>query len=225
MFRWQGRLQWHLYRRWKKKVKSKGSDNIGATRKYGKHKKWTEEEIEKLKQLREKYTKADIAKKLGRTPSSISNKVRELGLGGLMDNTEKWSFEMIAEAVGVNRSTIRTTWVKHGLKFQRRQNYCLVEEREFLRFMKENPDRWSALKCDYYMFYRHEWFMQKYEREKKDNLNIITKDRSDRWSDYEIQQFKSMKRRGFTHKQIACELGRTKLAVDHISMRLNKKGA
>lgn len=166
--------------------------------------------------LRGRYTKADIARILKRTPASISNKVRELELGGLMDNTELWTFAMIAEVVGVNRTTIGKTWVEHGLKFKKRKCYCLVEEKEFLRFMRENPQRWSALKCDYYYFYRFKWFMEKYEEEKK----VRAKSKADRWTDYEIQRFKSLKRKGYTHRQIAEELGRTKMAVDHISMRL-----
>lgn len=165
--------------------------------------------------MREKYTKADIAKKLKRTPSSISNKVRELKLGGLLDNTEMWTFSMIAEAVGMDRSSIGNTWVKHGLKYVKRKSFCLVTEKELLRFMKEHPERWNATKCDYYLFYKYPWFIEKYEKEK----GIQPKGKGKMWSDYEKQQFHMMKRRGYTHKQIAEAIGRTKLAVDHYSMK------
>ena len=101
--------------------------------------KWTEKEVERLIELREKYTKSDIARIMKRSPSSISNKVRELELGGLMENTELWNFQQITEAVGASKGVVHKTWVKHGLKYVKRGYYCLVEEKELLRFMKTFP--------------------------------------------------------------------------------------
>ena len=75
-------------------------------------KKWTEEDVNRLIALRERYTKSDIARIMKRSPSSISNKVRELELGGLMDNTDRWTFKQITEAVGCSEGVVHKNWKK-----------------------------------------------------------------------------------------------------------------
>lgn len=194
----------------------KGRIMMSKKRKFAKRKKWTEEDVELLIRLREKYTKKDIAKKMKRSPSSISNKVRELGLGGLMDNTDLWNFQQATEAIGCSKGVIHKTWVRHGLKYVKRGYYCLVSEKELTRFMKEHPELWDATKCDYYMFYKYPWFLKKLEEDKN-------RDKSSTyfWTDYQKQQLVMMKRRGFTHQQIAKAIGKTKRAVDHYSIKIN----
>ena len=178
-------------------------------------KKWTEEDVNRLMVLREKYTKSDIARIMKRSPSSINNKVRELELGGLLENTELWNFQQITEAVGVSKGVIHKTWVKHGLKYIKRGYYCLVEEQEFLGFMKNHPTFWNATKCDYYLFYQYPWFIKKLEEDK-----LHPEKRNYFWTDYQKQQFIALSRKGYTHQQIADAIGKTKRAVDHMSLRI-----
>lgn len=181
--------------------------------------RWTEKEVERLIELREKYTKSDIARIMKRSPSSISNKVRELELGGLMENTELWNFQQITEAVGASKGVVHKTWVKHGLKYIKRGYYCLVEEKELLRFMKTHPTFWDATKCDYYLFYQYPWFMKKLNQDKK----VPFEKRHYKWTDYEKQQFFFLKRKGYTHSQIAEAIGKTKRAVDHMSCKMGRE--
>lgn len=124
-----------------------------------------------------------------------------------------WTFNQIRDAVGLADGTVNKYWVKHGLKFVRRGYYCLVEEKEILRFMQEHTDMWNATKCDYYLFYQYPWFMKKLEEDKKKGKQTYY------WTNYQKQQFEALKRKGYTHKQIAEAIGKTKRAVDHYNMR------
>ena len=179
-----------------------------------KRKKWTDDETRRLIALSEKYTKSEIAKKLHRTPSSVGCKLQCLGVtGGLSGRTEKWNFRQIEEELGLSEGTVNKYWTKHGLKFSRSGYYCLVEEKEILRFMQEHPDMWNATKCDYYLFYQYPWFMKKLEEDKKKGKQTYY------WTNYQKQQFESLKRKGYTHKQIAEAIGKSKSAVDHYNMR------
>ena len=191
---------------------------MGKVRSKTKRKPWSQEDVERLIDLRNRYTKKDIARIMRRSPSSISNKVRELELGGLMDNTDRWTFQQITYAVGVSKGVVHKTWVKHGLKYVKRGYFCLVEESELLRFMKEHPEFWDATKCDYYLFYQYPWFMEKLEQDKK----IPYEKKKYYWTDYQKQQFIIMKKRGFTHREIAEAIGKTKRAVDHHSAKMGK---
>lgn len=191
---------------------------MGKVRRKTKRKPWSQEDVDRLIELRNKYTKKDIARIMRRSPSSISNKARELELGGLMDNTDRWTFQQITYAVGVSKGVVHKTWVKHGLKYVKRGYFCLVEESELLRFMKEHPEFWDATKCDYYLFYQYTWFMEKLEQDKK----IPYEKKKYYWTDYQKQQFIIMKKRGFTHREIAEAIGKTKRAVDHHSAKMGK---
>ena len=180
---------------------------------------WTPEEVEHLIELRDKYTKSDIARLLKRSPASISNKVCELELGGLMDNTDRWTFQQITDAVGCSIGVVHKTWVKHGLKFVKRGYFCLVEESELLRFMKTHPDLWNAVKCDYYLFYKYPWFIEKLEKDKQ----VPVGQRGYYWTDYQKQQFEVLVRKGYTYKQIAEAIGKTKSAVAHYGQKMGRK--
>ena len=193
---------------------------MGEIRKYAPRRRWTKEEEEHLRQLSERYTKADVARIMNRTPASVNAKRIALGIGGLMDMTERWNMKQVAEAVGMDKTTIGRDWVKAGLKTVKRKNYRLVEEKELHRFMRVNPDRWDATKCDYYLFYQFPWFLEKLERDKQNPPNNVRK----RWTEYEKQQFVYLKKRGFSHREIAEKLGKTKSAINHMSRLRNLEG-
>lgn len=191
---------------------------MGRQKKQYQRRAWTPEEIERLINLSERYTKSDIARIMKRSPSSVNNKRQELNIDSFTSTTDKWNFTQIAEAVGLDCGTISKTWVRHGLKFIRRGFMCLVDEEELLRFMKENPNRWDATKCDYYLFYQYPWFIEKLEQDKQ----VPVQSRNHFWTDYQKQQFHFLSRQGYTHQQIADAIGRSKQAVDHFSIRAAK---
>lgn len=192
---------------------------MGKVRNYGKHKPWTAEEEQRLKELCRKYTKSDIARLMKRSKSSVNNKRIELGIEPFIETTEKWTFSQISQAVGVSDGVVNRTWVKHGLKFQKRACFKLVEEEDLHKFMREHPELWDATKCDYYLFCQYPWFMKKLEKDKMEPIE----QKKYYWTDYQKQQFDILSRRGFTHQQIADAIGKTKRAVDHYSIRTARK--
>lgn len=189
---------------------------MGQRRRSEEPKRWTQEEIDRLIKLADKYTQSDIARFMNRSVSSVKGKLYRLQLGGLIDRTDRWTITQLAEVVGMNDGSILKTWVKYGLKTTKRGLYRFVKEEDFIKFMKEHPERWDATKCDYYLFYKYPWFMEKLEKDKKNPTNQKMRDY---WTDYQKQQFILMKRRGFKHKEIAAAIGKTKRAVDHYNMR------
>lgn len=195
-------------------------DEKKRVRRYAPHKKWSPEEIEKLIYLRERYTQKDIARLLDRSPSSVKCKINELDLGGFMDNTDLLTLKQASEMVGVSEGVIHKTWRKYGLKTKKKGFYSVISEKQLIQFMKNHPERWSALKCDYYMFYRFPWFIDKLEKEKADFESVSHYMKRKPWTIYEVNRLILLKKRGLSHKEIAAELGRTKISVDHKVMRL-----
>lgn len=186
---------------------------LGVSCKYERGKPWTEEDNERLEDLSDDYTQKDIAKKMKRSIRSVVCQRQKMGFGNLLENTDKWNFNQIADALGLSVGVVNKTFVKYGLKFKRRGYYCLVKEEDLLQFMQDHPELWNAAKADYYLFSQFPWFQEKLKEDKK----VPVQDRGYYWTDYQKQQFASMKRKGFTHKQIAAVIGKTKKAVDHYS--------
>lgn len=174
---------------------------------------WTQKELERLEDLSDTFTIGTIAKKMKRSESSVAHKRKEMELGNLLEVTDKWNFNQIADALGLSVGVVNKTFVKYGLKFRRRGQYCLVKEEDLLQFMQDHPELWNAAKADYYLFSQFPWFQEKLKEDKK----VPIQDRGYYWTDYQKQQFVLMKRKGFTHKQIAEVIGKTKRAVDHYS--------
>lgn len=180
---------------------------------------WTEKELERLEDLSDTFTVGDITKKMKRGRGSIIQKRREMGFGNLLDRTDKWNFKQISNALGLPNGVVNRTFVKNGLKFRRRGCYCLVKEEDLLQFMQDHPELWNAAKADYHLFSQFDWFQEKLKEDKK----IPIQDRGYYWTDYQKQQFESLKRKGYTHKQIAEAIGKSKKAVDSYSSSLNKR--
>ena len=192
---------------------------MGSVRKHVKHKAWTEEEIEKLKTLSGKATKSEIARRMKRTVGSVTSKRLRLGIQCFEEQTDLMNCTEVAHLVGMHSSTIYKTWVGKGLKVKKISYFLMTDEKELVRFMQEHPQLWKASKCDYYFFCRYEWFLERLRKERsgEDKGNRYSNAR--RWTEHEISRAKMLKRRGLTHKEIGAELGRTKQALDHLSMR------
>ena len=192
---------------------------MGEVREYTSHRRWTKEEEQLLIELSEVMTKSGIAKKLGRSVSSVNNKRRKMGLLSFSDQTDKLTITQIAELVGVDKKTVSTTWRKYGMRFRTVGYFKVTTEQALVNFMRKHPELWKASKCDYYFFCQHKWFIERLENERSglDAGNHYLNRRP--WTSLEISRMHMLKKRGITHKEIADELGRTEQAIDHMVMR------
>ena len=185
--------------------------------------KWTEQEEEQFLKLSEKYSQTKIARKLNRSVASVKGKRIRMNIDCFSEQTDKLNITQISEITGIQKGSISKTWRKYGLKLKKEGCFSVISENELIDFMKSHPELWKASDCDYYFFYRFDWFMEKLEKEKSGIYELSHYRNRKSWTELDISRFNMLKSRGLTHNQIATELGRTKNAVDHMSMRLNKK--
>lgn len=103
-----------------------------------------------------------IAKAIGRDCRSVENKVFRLGLGSVIDNVDGYSPKDISEMFGISYHTIMYWITTNKLKGRRYGSIHYVPENVLIKFMKENPDKWDATKCDCkWLFAGADWFEQK----------------------------------------------------------------
>lgn len=171
---------------------------------------WTKEEDAMLEALSEKFTQSKVAKMIGRSKNAVGNRRKVLGIEPFTDTTDMYNFTQIAEMLGLHHSTISKVWVKNGFKYKKMGNKNYATEEEILKYMKNHPDCYDARNADYYLFYRHKWFLEKLEKDRKKTVKTKV-----RWTDYEKNRAKILKKRGLSYREIAEELGRTRKAVIH----------
>ena len=192
---------------------------MGEIREYKPHRRWTKEEEELLIKYSEKMTESGIAKKMNRPVSSVRAKRTRMGLPCFMNQTEKMNATIIAEVVGVDRSSIHRVWESKGLQMKRVGQFKVTDEKELIRFMQEHPELWKASKCDYYFFCQYKWFTDRLKREKAGTEKYDYHKDIRYWTPTEISRAKMLKSRGLSHREIGEELGRSKQAIDHASRR------
>lgn len=185
--------------------------------------KWTEQEEEQFLKLSEKYSQTKIARKLNRSVASVKGKRIRMNIDCFSEQTDKLNITQISEITGIQKGSISKTWRKYGLKLKKEGCFSVISENELIDFMKSHPELWKASDCDYYFFYRFDWFIERLEKEKSGIYELSHYRNRKSWTELDISRFNMLKSRGLTHNQIAAELGRTKNAVDHMNMRLNKK--
>lgn len=176
---------------------------------------WSEKDVKRLEKLSENHTEKDIAIKMNRTVSSISNKRNKVGIESFRYNSDMLIMSDVSEIIGIEIRTLNRLCEKGIIKSETRGKYRVFEEKEIVRFMKENPDKWNARKCDYYTFQRFDWFLEKW---KDDEF----KRKSNRWSITDKQRCRIMYARGMSKRDIAKEFNRSIPSVAHILF--DKKG-
>jgi DNA-binding CsgD family transcriptional regulator len=118
---------------------------------------WTAEEVAQLDIFSQRYTTAEIARKLGRTKSSVRGKANREKLELLL-TVDRISAQKLAQYLGVNRRTV-TYWISKGLKARlskgqgkgkhgKARHTYRIKLKDFAEFYRANRDGslWSLRK-------------------------------------------------------------------------------
>jgi len=136
---------------------------------------WSKEEERILQDLWGEATIERIAKRLNRTPSSIKNKVFQLGLGSsIQNNYEGLKIGEICELFNVSRTTVENLWIVLGLKYKIKKvsekfSYIYVEIDDLFEFLEANQNIWDSRNLEINILGKEPVWLK--EKRKKDALN------------------------------------------------------
>ena len=189
---------------------------MGEIRKYGKHRYWTEEELQKLRRLSKKKSSNEIAKILGRTKASVEYKRQREKIECCTSATDNIIAKQVGYLVGQHEKSIYNRWTKAGLPLKKFcTRYKVISEEDLVEFMQEHHELWRASQCDYEFFCRYDWFIERLNAEKNGTDVIDHHRRRKEWTSYELSRVKMLWKKGLTPKEIAEIIGRSKMAVYH----------
>lgn len=166
--------------------------------------RWTEEEIEKLDELRSLYTVASIAKMLDRTPDAVNLKLNSLGMVGFQASTDLLTRHQLCQMLGVEYRTV-ARWDGMGLRPRRKGRLLTYQQTKIIKFLKEHPEEWNAAKVtNDAMLAKYDWYKAK---KKTDTA------RPYHWRADEEIRLKAMYRKGVSIKEIARRLDRSESSI------------
>lgn len=160
---------------------------------------WTEEEIEQLTILSEKYPLKTVAKILGRSEEAVFLKRQRLGIGGFLQNTDMLSRKAVAGIMGVDSNTIKM-WERLGLKAYRRGYNYMHKQSELVDFLKAHQELWNGKRvCDATIFMNEEWFREKRKSDPRPKSYFVSSE--------QISRIQHLRDKGLTLSKIAEEVG------------------
>ncbi|OKL36165.1 hypothetical protein BLL40_12500 [Domibacillus mangrovi] len=177
--------------------------------------KWTEEDVYFLQKRIGGSSLSAIAKKLNRSETAVSLKLKKMGLRNTKKATGLLTASELAEALNVDRKTVHN-WIQfHGLEATSRitcyeRKFVLVDVHSFWEWAKQNQE-----KIDFRLIEKHalppepEWLdeARKTATEKK-----IKKYKH--WTTKEIELLLKWRREGFNFNDIAEKLNRSRVSVE-----------
>ncbi len=197
---------------------------FGLTKKSIKY--WTDEETEKLHELWGYKTIPQIAKILGRTENAITVKYKRLGLEAPSKAGETMTANEAAALLKIDIHTITDRWIaKHGLKAKKKairgkKEIWMIKHSDLITFLKENQNRWDSRRLEIYALGSEpQWLKDKRARDSCKVLKI-----SQKWTPEEDARAIFLFKQGYTYKQIAEQLQRTRDGVERRLSRLDVWG-
>lgn len=136
-------------------------------------KTWTDEQIEKLRDLWGTKDYRSIARNLGHTETAVRLKAKRLGLGAMKNASDYMCAKEISRIMGVDFHTVTDYWIKKlGLQCRRIEGkrktlYIMVRHDELVRFLKNNQEIFDSRRIEPYgLGCEPEWLHQKRLRDR-----------------------------------------------------------
>lgn len=177
--------------------------------------RWTKEEDAYLEDNWGDKTAPEIARKLGRTTTSVISRAKLSGLGAQTGNDELMTKEDVTIILGLKRRETIDDWEKLGLKvkkksirepgkYKRTRKTWLIRFSDLLEWLEAHQDKWDSRRIpEYGLGVEYDWLKEKRKAD-KEKSPLPRK-----WTDYELSVLKARVARMDPYKDIARDLGRT----------------
>ena len=179
--------------------------------------KWTPEEEEYLEASWGNLSIGEIASSLRRTDFSIKVKAVRMGLGPMLESSDKLSISEVSEILNVTRDRIMNTWVKKGLivdkeTLGREKAYYLVSYNNLISFLQNNPYEWDSRNVEKGLLGPETVWLEIKRRWDEETNPLFYR----RWTDEELLIAIKMLEENYSYKEIAKEINRSDKAVAYM---------
>lgn len=180
---------------------------------------WSADELHVLDELWGVLAVQTIAKRIGRSAISTQQKGYEL-YGSPLHRSEDITITELARTLGIGREVVWTYWVKkHGLPYTTRS---LLNKRRYRMVNIDAFWKWAAKHQNLFDTRRFELGVLGAEPSwmaVKRRTDTMAKPKT--WTQHELFELRRLLSKGFTHRDIGLQIGRTEEAVRIKARRIN----
>ncbi|MED3974572.1 winged helix-turn-helix domain-containing protein [Priestia megaterium] len=193
---------------------------------------WTDEENEFLEQHAGKMTIPTLAKRISeefgnnRTVAGVQARLKRLGITNLLQETGRMTMNELSVLIGADHKAIRR-WIENGwLPYVKRKvvfkrQFYLIKATSFWEFAEKHKDQVNFLRIEPNSIAPEpEWV----EAERKKEYYDTPKRQSKLWDKEQDELLISMKKAGYSIKEISERLKRTVSSVHSRKKMLTDKG-
>lgn len=180
---------------------------------------WTKEDLEYLEENYGKYSLSNIGKKTGKSEVAVKIKAKRLGLGGVLNASDKIVATQLANLVKVDTKTL-IRWIKlKGLKATNaklaKRKFYMIDINDFWKWAKDNKEfiKWRELEVGFL------GAEPKWTAAARKECSKIPKQR--KWTVNQDKLLVMYFEAGKTYKEIARLLNRTDASIQR---RIARKG-
>ncbi len=186
--------------------------------------KWTPEEEKYLEESWGNLSIDEIARNLKRTVFSLKVKAVRMGLGPMLESSDRLSISEVSEILDVTRDRIMNTWIKKGLivekeRLGKSKYYYLVKYNDLISFLQSNPYEWDSRNLQKGILGPETTWLDLKRRWDEENNPLFYR----RWTDEEILIAIKMLDDNHDYKEIAKEINRSDKAVAYMLRSLGYK--
>lgn len=189
---------------------------------------WSEEDKETLRDLWGEKTAPAIAQILGRSVQSVRNMYQKLKLPGQKEAGSIMSARAVALLMGVCHRTVIAHWIPKGLRARRKalgessQKTTIILFDDLLQWLRTHQDLWDSRRVELYALgVEYPWLQEKRQRDQEHPPEGIHRKA---WTGQEDDRIRYLRKKEWTAREIAEDLGRSEGAVYQRMCRMRKEG-
>ncbi|MBM7570394.1 DNA-binding protein [Aquibacillus albus] len=181
--------------------------------------KWTDEEIQYLKDHLGRLKIATIAENLSRTETAVILKLKRLGISNTKSSVGRLTMHQLAVLLKVDPTVVKLWIQNHGLPYKRRvtrstRKFYFIDQEEFWEWAYHNKHRIDFSKVEYQSIVPEPSWV---ELERKNERSINYKS----WTTGEIRRMLHLHTSGSNFEYISSELNRSLVSVKRKYQRIN----
>lgn len=104
--------------------------------------RWTQKEIDYLKDRSPHMLVRSMAKKLGRSKNAVNQKMQRCGIESYYHATDLLCVNHIVKLMGVTREGVHA-WMRNGLPSKKIGKRLLIDADDLTNYLKEHPSEWK----------------------------------------------------------------------------------
>lgn len=107
----------------------------------------------------------EMAKRTNHSYDAIKTYIWRNGMTRVASDNGRISLSEFARLMGICPETIKKILCKYGFRVYKAGKHSTIDMDEAIEWLKNNPERWNATRCEKWYFEQFDWFAEKHKKD------------------------------------------------------------